>query len=142
MNDNHRNPPIPGPITKRVLNNRNNLRPHPRITRVVHFYHNCQMTAVYGPWVACTHQHLVTAVRFLIVQRRLAMLRAAAPEVDSTSIEQQLKVIRTALARIRTMKTKLTELGSCTHAIDEQADHLTGEIKEALSSIEDSLRAG
>jgi hypothetical protein len=70
------------------------------------------------------------------------MLRAAAPEVDSTSIEQQLKVIRTALGRIRTIKTKLTELGSCTLAIDEQADHLRGEIKEALSSIEDSLRAG
>ena len=48
------------------------------------------------------------------------MLRAAAPEVDSTSIEQHLKVIRTALARIRTMKTKLTELGSCTHAINER----------------------
>jgi hypothetical protein len=47
------------------------------------------------------------------------MLRAAAPEVDSTSIEQQLKVIRTALGRIRTIKTKLTELGSCTLAIDE-----------------------
>jgi len=30
----------------------------------------------YGPWVACTQQHLTTAVRFLIVQRRLAALRA------------------------------------------------------------------
>jgi len=70
------------------------------------------------------------------------MLRAATPEVDPTSIEPQLKVIRTALGRIRTMKTKLTELGSCTLAIYEQVDHLTGEIKESLSSIEDSLRAG
>ena len=66
---------------------------------VVHFYRKCQMTAVHGPLVACTHQHLVTAVRFLIVQRRLAMLRAGRPEVDFTSIEQQLKVIRTALVR-------------------------------------------
>ena len=29
----------------------------------------------YGPWVACTQQHLITAIRFLIVQRRLAALR-------------------------------------------------------------------
>jgi hypothetical protein len=72
-----------------------------------------------GHLVACTHQHLVTAVRFLIVQRRITMLRAAAPEVDFTSIEQQLKVIRIALVRIRTMKTKLTELGARTLAIDE-----------------------
>jgi tetrahydromethanopterin S-methyltransferase subunit B len=94
-----------------------------------------------GLWVACTQQHLITAVRFLIVQRRLAALRAAAPEVDSASIEQQVKAIRTSLGRIRTIKTKLTELGSCSDVIDEQADHLREEIKEALSSIEDSMRS-
>lgn len=95
----------------------------------------------YGPWVACTQQHLITAVRFLIVQRRLTALRAAAPEVDSASIDQQVKAIRTALGRIRTIKTKLTELGACSDVIDEQADHLREEIKEALSSIEDSMRS-
>jgi hypothetical protein len=94
-----------------------------------------------GLWVACTQQHLITAVRFLIVQRRLAALRAAAPEVDSASIEQQVKAIRTALGRIRTIKTKLTELGACSDVIDEQADHLRQEIKEAISSIEDSMRS-
>jgi hypothetical protein len=93
-----------------------------------------------GLWVACTQQHLITAVRFLIVQRRLSTLRAAAPEVDSASIEQQVKAIRTALGRVRTIKTKLTELGACSDVIDEQADHLREEIKEALSSIEDSMR--
>jgi len=98
-------------------------------------------TSDQGPWVACTHQHLITAIRFLIVQHRLAMLRAAAPEVDSASIEQQVKSIRTALGRIKTIKTKLTELGACSDVIDEQADHLREEIKEALSSIEDSMRA-
>jgi hypothetical protein len=75
------------------------------------------------------------------VQRRLATLRTAAPEVDSTSIEQQVKAIRTSLGRIRTIKTKLTELGTCSDVIDEQADHLRDEIKEALSSIEDSMRS-
>jgi len=64
------------------------------------------------------------------------------PEVDCASIEQQTKVIRTALGRIKTIKTKLTELGSCTSAIDEQAEHLRGEVKEALCLMEDSLRAG
>lgn len=95
----------------------------------------------YGPWVACTHEHLVTAVRFLIVQRRLSMLREAAPEIDSAAIEQHLKVIHTAMGRVRTIKTKLTELGVCADAIDEQAEHLRTEVKEALASIEDTLRA-
>jgi hypothetical protein len=94
-----------------------------------------------GPWVACTHQHLITAVRFLIVQRRLAALRIAAPEVDSASIEQQVKVIRTALGRIRIIKTKLTDLGACSGVINEQAEHLRDEIKEALASIDDSMRS-
>ncbi|HZP33637.1 MAG TPA: hypothetical protein VFB23_09785 [Candidatus Acidoferrales bacterium] len=95
----------------------------------------------YGPWVACTHEHLVTAVRFLIVQRRLSILREAAPEIDSVAVEKQLKNIHTALGRVRTIKTKLTELGGCADAIDEQAEHLRSEIKEALGSIEDTLRA-
>lgn len=61
--------------------------------------------------------------------------------MDSASIEQQVKAIRTALGRIRTIKTKLTELGACSDVIDEQADNLREEIKEALSSIEDSMRS-
>jgi hypothetical protein len=93
-----------------------------------------------GPWVACTQQHLITAVRFLIVQRRLAALRVSAPEMDSASIEQQVKIIRTALGRIRTIKTKVTELGSCSEVINEQAEHLREEIKGALASIDESMR--
>jgi hypothetical protein len=95
----------------------------------------------YGPWVACTHEHLVTAVRFLIVQRRLSILREVAPEIDSVAVEKQLKNIHTSLGRVRTIKTKLTELGGCADAIGEQAEHLRSEIKEALGSIEDTLRA-
>ena len=82
----------------------------------------------YGPWVACTQQHLITAVRFLIVQRRLAALRAEALEVDSASIDQQVKTIRTSLGRVRAIKTKLTELGACSDVIGEQADQLREEI--------------
>lgn len=94
----------------------------------------------YGPWVACTQQHLITAIRFLIVQRRLAALRVEAIELDSASIEQQVKTIRTSLGRIRTIKTKLTELGDCSDVIGAQADQLREEIKEAITSIEDALR--
>ena len=95
----------------------------------------------YGPWVACTQQHLITAVRFLIVQRRLAALRAEALRLTPASIDQQVKTIRTSLGRVRAIKTKLTELGACSDVIGEQADQLREEIKEAISSIEDALRS-
>jgi hypothetical protein len=94
----------------------------------------------HGPWVACTHQHLITAVRFLIVQKRLLALRSAAHELDSASIELQLKAIRTALSRIKTIKTKLKEMNICSDAVGEQVEHLRDEIKEALTSIECSLQ--
>jgi hypothetical protein len=79
---------------------------------------------------------------FLIVQRRLASLRAVSPEVDSASIEQQVEAIRTALGRIRTIKTKVTELGGCAEVINEQASRLREEVKEALVYIEESIRPG
>jgi len=71
----------------------------------------------YGPWVACTRDHLITAVRFLIVQRRLADLREEAPEVDTASVEQQARTIRTSLGRIKTVKTKLTAIDACSGSI-------------------------
>ena len=80
-------------------------------------------------------------MRFLIGQRRLASLRAVSPEVDSASIEQQVEAIRTALGRIRTIKTKVTELGGCAEVINEQASQLREEIKEALVCIEESIRS-
>jgi hypothetical protein len=89
-----------------------------------------------------TRAHLITAIRFLVVQRRLTALRAAAPEIDFAKIEQQVTAIRTSLGRIKTIKSKATELNLCSTAIDQQIDHLRDEIKEALFSIEDSMRAG
>ena len=96
----------------------------------------------YGPWVACTRDHLITAMRFLIVQRRLADLREEAPEVDTASVEQQVRTIRTSLGRIKTVKTKLSEIDACTGSIAEEADRLREEVRTALSTIEDALRVG
>jgi hypothetical protein len=96
----------------------------------------------YGPWVACTRDHLITAVRFLIVQRRLADLREEAPEVDTASVEQQARTIRTSLGRIKTVKTKLTAIDACSGSIGEDADRLREEVRTALSSIEAALRVG
>jgi hypothetical protein len=44
-----------------------------------------------GPWVACTHEHLVTAARFLLMLERLQAFRATAPSVDTASIGTQIQ---------------------------------------------------
>jgi hypothetical protein len=59
---------------------------------------------------------------------------SVSPEVGSASIEQQVEAIRAALGRIRTIKTKVTELGGCADVINEQASQLREEVKEAKKS--------
>jgi hypothetical protein len=94
-----------------------------------------------GPWVACTHEHLVTAVRFLIVQERLQQLRRAAPALDAASIESQVQRVRTCLGKITNIKTKVTNIREGADDIESEANALRRDINDALSEIENALKA-
>lgn len=94
-----------------------------------------------GPFVACTHDHLVTAVRFLVVKHRLSQLRASQPEVDAASIEQQVQRIRTSLDHVKNINRKVTDIQGSSGAIKEEADKLREEVKTALEEIESAIRA-
>lgn len=94
----------------------------------------------HGPWVACTDEHLTTALRFTVVRERLAALRAAAPEVNAASIEAQLQRIRTALARVKTINSKVTDVRSSIDDIQGEAVALRDEVRGALTAIEDALK--
>jgi hypothetical protein len=94
-----------------------------------------------GRWVACTHDHLVTAARFLHVQGRLQQLRGAASAVDAASIESQIQRIRTSLGKITNIKTKVTNIRSGANDIDGEADDLRSEINGSLSEMENALKA-
>jgi len=52
-------------------------------------------TADSGPFVACTHENLSIAIRWLIIQNRLVQTNQTAVAVDSTAILQQVQRIRT-----------------------------------------------
>ena len=95
----------------------------------------------HGKFVACTHDHLITAIRFLIVQERLAALRAASPEVDATSIEAQIQRVRTSLARVTNISRKVTDVRSGVDAIQTEAEAIRDEVRGALAEIEEALRA-
>ncbi len=94
----------------------------------------------HGPWVATTHEHLITAVRFLIIQRRIAQLRTSKPEIDAGAIERQIDRIRTALGRITTIKRKVSELRDTGDAIQSEAESLREEAHDALLAIEEAVR--
>lgn len=96
-------------------------------------------TCPQGPWVATTQPFLTFAIRFLVLLNRLNTMRSSHPDLDATLIEEQLSQIRTALARIATIKRYITEVTKSTEAIRVQIDALKVEISDALLGIEQAL---
>ena len=92
-----------------------------------------------GPWVACTDEHLGTAVRFLLVQWGIARKRTMAPTVDASAAQAQIERIRTALVRVKTINTKATAVRGGADDIQREADALRDDVKGALSDLEESL---
>jgi len=93
-----------------------------------------------GRWVACTHEHLRTAVRFLLMLEQLQRLRGTAREVDGASIESQIQRIRTSLGKIKNIKTKATSIRDGANDIEGEADALRSDINDALSELEMALK--
>jgi len=92
-----------------------------------------------GPFVATTHEHLTTAIRFLIVCHRLVALRTSRPETDAVAVEAQLERIRTALGRVATINRKVTDVRGSANEIQTEAEALRDEIRSGLSAIESAI---
>jgi len=94
-----------------------------------------------GRFIACTDEHVVAALRWLVLQGRLNAMRASVPDFDPTSVELQIKRVRTALERVKSINRKVTDVRSSAQEIQEDAEFLREEIRGALCAIEDVLRA-
>jgi hypothetical protein len=94
-----------------------------------------------GSFVACAYEHLVTALRFLAVQKRLSDMRAAQQDVDGPRISAQLTRIRTTLDRIKNINRKTNEIRSSATDVESEAALLRSEIREALAVVEESIKA-
>jgi len=92
-----------------------------------------------GPWVACTDEHLRTAVRFLLVQWAVARKRAVKPTLDVSAVQAQIERIRTALGRVKTINTKATAVRTGADEIQQEAETLRDDVRDALSDLEESL---
>jgi len=93
-----------------------------------------------GLFVACTNEHLISAVRFLLVSKRLEAMRASTPTINTASIEAQLQRAKTALRRIGTINTKAGDVRNTADAIRQEAESLRDEVRGALTEIEDLMR--
>jgi hypothetical protein len=100
----------------------------------------CEGHCELGPWVATSHDHLHTAVRFLIALHRLRTLRSETPEFDGAAVEGQIDRIRTALNRVKTINRKVTDVRSTAEEIGTEATAMRDEIRDALIAVEDAIR--
>jgi hypothetical protein len=92
-----------------------------------------------GSFVACTYEHLNTALRFLIIQRKLATLRACRQEIDAATVLAQITRMRTALDRIKNINRKTNDIRSCAGDIENESGQLRSEIRDALTAIEEMV---
>ncbi len=92
-----------------------------------------------GPWVATTFDHLLVAIRFLLVQARLAAARKAEAAIDTATVRGQLTRIRTSLKRIVRINRAAGEIREQVRSVEE-AELLRREVRDALASVEDAVR--
>lgn len=92
-----------------------------------------------GPVVACTVEHLRTALRFAVID---AKLRTAAQErraVDVATLSAQLDRFRDSLNHLTQIKRKVTEIREILLVIDSEADQMREGIQDTLSKIEAAI---
>ena len=94
----------------------------------------------HGPWIACIDEHLITAVRFLIIQWGIDRRKAITSTLDASAVHAQTERIKTALARVRNINTKATTIRDSANDIQSEAESLRDDVKGALSELEDLLR--
>lgn len=93
-----------------------------------------------GPFVACIHENLSIAIRWLIVQNRIAQANKSTVAVDSAMILQQVQRIRTSLDRVKTMNRKVTDVRSSVNEIQIEDETLRDEVRTSVTVVEDALR--
>jgi hypothetical protein len=99
-----------------------------------------ELQCPHGPLIACTVEHLRTALRFALAEHTIRQQKSAAAKADSAAVESELARIRSSLARIRTINTKATSIRSSADAITNEAAEIKREITDSSCAIEEALR--
>ncbi len=93
-----------------------------------------------GPFVACTEEHLITAIRLVGALRSIAAAQASRPETDAAAVQTHVERIRTAVRKVITINRHVTDVRAGADGISREADALREEINQSLLAIEAAIR--
>ena len=95
-----------------------------------------------GPYVACVDHSLALALRFALALVRIEDMHRASEDIDATALAPLMAKIRVSMGRVRTMKTKVTNIYSAADGIRDEAESLRSEVLEALQEVDGAAGAG
>lgn len=97
----------------------------------------------YGPVVACTLEHLKTALRFALVETRLrAAVQKESGTIDTRTVAAELGRFRGSLNHLTQIKRKVGEIRQILDvlpSIEADANQMRNEIQDALGKVEGLL---
>ncbi len=93
-----------------------------------------------GPWVACTEEHLRTALRFLVVLLSLKARQDASTGLPADQLRDELARLRDGLNHLKNIRTKVTNARGILDDIDENAQDLREVVDGSLDRLERALR--
>ena len=98
-----------------------------------------ELSCGHGQVIACTVEHLKTALRFAVVDTRLRATADARRELDISAAEKELGRFRTSLNHLTQIKRRVGEIRDILPGIEDEADRMRSEIQDALDKIETLL---
>ena len=98
-----------------------------------------ELSCGHGPVIACTVEHLKTALRFAVVDMRMRAAAEARRDLDISSAERELGRFRSSLNHLTQIKRRVGEIRDVLPAIEDEADRMRSEIQDALGKIETLL---
>ena len=98
-----------------------------------------ELSCGHGPVIACTVEHLKTALRFAVVDMRMRAAAEARRELDISSAERELGRFRSSLNHLTQIKRRVGEIRDVLPTIEDEANRMRGEIQDTLDKIETLL---
>ena len=102
----------------------------------------CELGCEHGPVIACTVEHLRTALRFAVVDTRLRSAAQRKQEIDTRSVAAEFGRFRDSLNHLTQIKRKVGEIRQTLDVlstIEMEADQMRNEIQQALGKVEGLL---
>lgn len=93
-----------------------------------------------GPWVACTEEHLRTALRFLVVLLSLKSRQDGSTGLPADQLRDEMLRLRDGLNHLKNIRTKVTNARGLLDEIDENARDLREVVDSSLDRLERALK--